>query len=90
VPPQTAEPARHSRRGFVGEATRALSRPQGPAQVAYGTLVWGMDHMIEKSRGPEHTDRKWREAPGLLTICRQDGDPADDEPGDDAHLRVGE
>lgn len=64
--------------------------PKGPAQVVYGTLEQARKHVSGKSRGPEHTDRKWREAPGLLAICRQDGDPADDEPGDDARLRVGE
>jgi hypothetical protein len=46
--------------------------------------------MSGESRRPEHTDRKWREAPGLLAICNEHRKAAKKEPMVDAGLRLGE
>jgi hypothetical protein len=64
--------------------------PKGPAQVVYGTLKQARKHVSGKSRGPGHTDAKWREVPGLLAISEERREPADEKPGDDATLRVHE
>jgi hypothetical protein len=46
--------------------------------------------MNGKSRGPGHSINEWWEALGLLAISEERKEPADEDPGDEADLRVHE